>query len=245
MKAGEIKASAYSFIEECRLLYINQGLLKLWDFSARDTFKPVIFKLGQGLKPTRIHRSYELNNTQWFRVNPEEGIVVVAVEGCPGFNTLVIPTNVFARSYKAPRPRLFGTSSTAVSINIQEWGEFVLKFQIPQGSSFHVFHTHILCLELEDIDSQYTRVRSSVFDFSLYCRKAVGKDPSTLAGRYVPKGGIIEPYQSSFYLPRPLAANLHGGFDLPTLIEDHKPLPTENGVLIIKVRTPMTAKCKF
>ena len=247
MKGGRaIRVLTSNFIDEYRLLGIDQGQLKLWDFSVRHILEPVIFELEGGVKPTRIQRSYELNDTGLFRVNPEEGIVVVAVEGCPGFNTLVIPTSVFIRS-KAPRSHLFGTSDT---VGGGKWGEFVLKFQIPQRSPFHVFHTHILCLELVDFrkdDRRYTRVRSSVFDFSLYCRKAVGKDPSTLASNCVPKDGIVEPYQpSSYNLPQPLAANLHGGFDFPgTLINNHNLFPTENGVLVIQVRIPVVAKRNF
>lgn len=225
---GPILASVANFIDKYRLLSVFRGQLLLHDFSVGHDVQLVSLGLGEGLSATNIQRSYESNDAQSFRVDPEKGIVVVTVEGHSQSYMLVISTKDFI------------TGSSAV-----EWKKSATIFPILSEHPPHVFHTYILHLKpdlREDNDGkQYTHVGSTVFDFSLYCRRAV--DSPTLTSDYLPKG--VMPYHSSFDLPRPLAAVNRGGFNSNTVIDYRNLFPTENGVLVVKVRIPVVAKRGF
>ena len=225
-----ILVSTADFIDEYRLLCVNEGELVLWDLSAKGNIEPVEFKLEQisvrcgSVKAKDVLRRYELDNAHPFCVNPEKGIVVVTVEGYPGFDVLVVPTKVFTRFKGRGR------------VKWEEWSKFATKFQLPPVSSFYVFHTYILCLDMNHEDI-------SVFDFSPYCREVVRKEPS-MQDRCVPEGDTIMPCQPSSDPPRPLAVTHlhHEESKIPT---SGKSYPTEHGIFFIEVRIPVVAKRKF
>ena len=246
LKENDLVSDA-KFIDEYRLLCVIQEKLVLWDFSAKDNpVKRVKFQLEKisirrgsvkatsilrrSVKATGILRSYDLNNAQPFRANPEEGIVLVTVKGYPGFDALVIPTKVFTRS------------KAQGEVRWEEWNKFAIKFQMPPGSSLEVFHTHILCLKQRN-EGERAHVGTEVFDFSPYCREEVTKGTSPVTSYYWPSG--VEPCVLPFDTSRPLAVTLRGGFDSPTPLDDQEVTPTENGILVVKVRITVVEKRKF
>ena len=222
-----ISVSTVDSIDEYQLLCTNEGKLVLWDLSAKGNTKPVEFELEQisvrcgSVMAKRALRGYELNDAQPFRVNPEEGIVVVMVEVYPATFVLVIPTKAFTRFKAKSR------------VKWEEWSKFATKFRLPLSAHWiHAFHTHILCFNIYYQDT-------SIFDFSLYCREVVRSKEPSMQANYVLKGNTVLACQPSSDLPRPLAVTFRGRFKPPAFAKGY---PTENGVLFIEVRIPVVAK---
>ena len=150
-----ILASAANFIDEYRLLYVTQPE-ELMVLDLKHGFQLITFKLENDTTAKNIQRSYELNDAQPFRVNHENGIVVVTVERYSHSRMLMIPTETF-----------FTRSD---EVKWEKWSKSVMEYPILPGPPPHVFHTHILSLRLSDSGIGSTRVDSTVLDYSLYCR---------------------------------------------------------------------------
>ena len=246
-----VPVTTAKFINEYRLLGIVKGNLVLLDSSSE-------FKLeSSNITATDVRRTYELDNTQPFRVNPEEGIVVVTVQGYSGgFNALVIPTKVFARFEK--RTGLVANSPERVAptnvVKWETWGRFVIKFMHFSKTYSNVFYTHIHelqpltttidCRVEPDPNSKGTMaiagptesyVQSRVFDFSLYCRKWVADNKLKPGPEATYLCNVADSASLRDHL-QPLVLTLCN-----VRTERHegdKLLPTENG-LLIKVRIPV------
>lgn len=234
-KKALLGVTAARFIDEYRLLYITQGKLMLLDSSVGGDLRLVEFELERGVEATKIERSYELNNGQPFRVNPEEGIVLLTVK--PPYSPsqmLVIPTHAFL--------------TASDSVGWLEWAKSAAQFPTFSSEVF-VLHTQILRLETglsEGIRREWKLTDSTVYDFSRYSRKLVAREePSTLASGYLPKGFV--PCLPSSRLRQPLAA-AHGSkfcWDA-TYGSGRKYFPTENGVLLLQtVRISLVGKREF
>lgn len=236
---GCFPALTARFIDEYRLLCIDQGKLVLWDSSVEHKYNQVTFELEEGLCATRVMRNYELDKRQSedFCANPEEGIVVVMVEGCSAFDMLVIPTKVFSGFKTLERPDLEkGISPTSTVRQWEEWGGFVTKLKPPPGAPFnhYVFHTHVLFLPKRG-GSRYGTESTDIFphvaDFSLYSRRLMEDKPTS-----EPAGAADGDGQ------QPLTVTLHGR-SLETNIDEQTQLfTTEYGVLVIRVRVSVVAK---
>ena len=252
-ETGYNRADQIQFIDEYRLLGygLNWGFLVLWDLTAKGNTSKIKFNLDPHdyVDTTRgpahtdpaecgPQRSYELFDTKPFRVNPEAGIVVLKV-GKPKTappRALVIPTRVFVASKEGgflgkeiPDPRQ--GNKPKINIEWKKWRRFVEN--LGEIDPFFSFHNHVLLIRKGEVDGEHTRVSLSVYDFSLYSRRE--RDKAT-------------PLQK-----RPLALRtkkddyvLHKGellLDTSLFSYDHlKLLPTENGILVIKVTILMAAK---
>ena len=192
-------------------------------------------------------------------MNPEEGIVVVTVEG---FSALVVPTKVFARFEFPKNPAGFFAYFWAPTTTIRwgAWSRFVVKLKLLPEIPFNVFHTHIHCLprytntfqeSVFDPNSKNIETRkviefsvgSRVFDFSLYSRKWVADNkPNHGPAEADYELCDVADSTSDRDQLRPLAVTLCDG--VTTKYHKGTPLlPTENGLLIMKVRIPVVAKC--
>ena len=232
-----LEAREFQFIDEYRLLCAVEKKLQLWDFTAESDHGSVTFLLEPGNDVvSHIRRSYELFDTQPFRVDPEAGIVVLGISGCT--YELVIPTKVFV-GFKTPRKRgLLGEIWERIvhsdAIEWENWSHFVTKMEI---GPFFPFHSHTLCILPYEVDNKRTLISLLVYDFSLYSRRR----QQTL------QRGVMRALRGTPSVRRPLvpAVARSGGFFLDTSEiphNDHGFYPTENGVLVIKVSIPVVAK---
>ena len=247
-----VRVTNAQFINEYQLLGVVSGGLVLFSGGGNRA----AFELASGINATDIQRTYELDDTTPFRVNPEEGIVVVTVQGySEGLSALVVPTKVFARFKLPKRPTGFVANLMVPTTTVRwgEWGRFVVKLKLLPVTPFNVFHTHIHCLEhhtktfrVSDPNSGGTKRRviefsvgSRVFDFSLYSRKWVADNrPNHVPAETDYKSCDVADSTYDRDQLRPLAVTLCDGVTT-RYHKDNPPIPTENGLLIIKVRIPV------
>ena len=255
--AGYDLADEIQFIDEYRILgyCLNWKSLVLWDLTVgssvskiefdlfpNDCYYPTTFRPSAHREPTGSgpQRSYELFDTQPFQVNPEAGIVVLKIKTPRANNPylLVIPTGVFVASEdggflgeEIPFPGPPGGHGPKVNIKWKRWGHFVMP--IGEMDHFFSFHNHILFIQKGKIDGENTNVLLSIYDFSLYTRRerdiGGGSSKGRAAGFKTSRWAFDK---KAFLLDTSVFS--YDRFQL---------LPTENGILVIKVRIPVAAKC--
>ena len=235
------KVRSIWFIDEYRLLCIVEWRdLVLWDFTVDGDPGRITFKVGRiNDVVSRLRRNYELFDTQPFRVDPEGGIVALRVSNDTSADSyvLVIPTEVFV-GWKLSRKRgllgkLWDKIPNGGTILWSNWKHFVTKINT---HSFSSFHTHVLCTRAEKVNRDLTRVSLFVYDFSLYSRR---EEQNKKEQEWPTE---VEAYGTRS-LPPVVVHRQELNLDTSVIpYDDHKLLPTENGVLVIKVRIPVVAR---
>ena len=221
---GEFGAADAIFIDETRLLYIEEGKSQLVIMDLDNSGPPVTFRLGELVAKTGpgwvIMRNYELDETKNFRANPNKsGIVAVFYEEgktnykifkSRKFKGLVIPVGTLLKD----------PGSGKRAFEWEDWKECVTVLDLPEDYDFYVFHTHILFLR------QSKSLRYYIFDFAPH---TAGLKLNAAARGALPHW--VKPL-SKTKLPVTFSGEING---LKPWHPSTEYFPTENGILAIKV----------
>ena len=228
------------FIDEHRLLCIvEERKLSLWDFTVENESRNFTFLMKPSIhRIASIMRSYELFDTQPFRVDPEAGVVILGIVDSTKNYRFVIPVKTFLSHKKRGFWGRTRDGNSKGEIQWKMWSHFTTEMKplLPLQSSFFSFHTHTLSISPYRVDEQHTSIYLLVDDFSLYSRRNP-KDPEDIYELQTLNKHYRTQTSSDRPLPPVVSNLLVIKLDTSEIPYDHHGIyPTENGVLVVKVR---------
>ena len=189
---AQIETEEANFIDEYRLLSIDDVALELWDLTDATVANLVLFQLPTSFGPGWvILRNYELDGTKHFRASAKSGIVGIFLKGIvsKGF---VIPVGTLLNWHRS--------DPEAGVVKWEDWKKSMTYLNLPRPYELYVFHNHVLCLHR----SQF--LRYYIFDFTpptarlnAAARGALPSDRVELSGRAVTFSGEIRDLEGEYF----------------------------------------------